>query len=199
MKLRNCVSLLTLGVVGILVACSRSKRSAGVSNRARKSLDQPDLKDVAVSQDRDEGVVIHGGHGVAEGEKVEAESLLRSIAPGQVVAKEIAVTAPGIESEAKAVNADLDAGVGNNLDAALITPRLHKGVKFDIKNGVVNLTGELRSKTRRARAEKVASSVRKVKQVADKLKIKNPKATSPKGGLRGPGDFKRVSTLKMEE
>ena len=90
------------------------------------------------------------------------------------------MTPPGVESEAKTVNSDLDAGIEKNLDAALITHRLHKGVKFDVKNGVVTLTGEVNSQAERARAEKVASSVLNVKQVVNELEIKNPKATSSK-------------------
>ena len=38
----------------------------------------------------------------------------------QVIANQIAVTPPGVEGEAKAVNSDLDAGIEKNLDAALI-------------------------------------------------------------------------------
>jgi len=78
------------------------------------------------------------------------------------------------------VNSDLDAGIEKNLDAALITNRVNKGVKFDVKNGVVTLTGEVNSETQRARAEEVASSVLNVKQVVNELEIKNPKATSSK-------------------
>lgn len=96
------------------------------------------------------------------------------------MANQIAVTPPGVEGEAKRVNPDLDAGIEKNLDAALITNRLQKAVKFDVKNGVVTLTGEVNSKTQRARAEKVASSVLNVKQVVNELEIKNPKATSSK-------------------
>ena len=53
-------------------------------------------------------------------------------------------------------------------------------MKFDVKNGVVTLTGEVNSKTQRARAEKVASSVPNVKQVVNELEVKNQKATSSK-------------------
>ena len=37
---------------------------------------------------------------------------------------------PGIESEAKAVNSDLDKGMRPNLDAALIDAKLHDSVKY---------------------------------------------------------------------
>ena len=175
-----CLSLLALLVVGTLVGCSMSTKSPDVSDSIRKSLDQAGLKDVTVSQDRDKGVVTLGGHVAAEADKAQAESLAKSIAAGQVVANQIAVTPPGVESEAKTVNSDLDTGIEKNLDAALITHRLHKNVKFDVKNGVVTLTGEVNSETQRARAEKVASSVPNVKQVVNELEIKGRKATSSK-------------------
>jgi osmotically-inducible protein OsmY len=174
------LSLLALLVVGILVGCSTSTKSHDVSDSIRKSLDQAGLKDVTVSQDRDKGVVTLGGHVAAEADKVQAESLAKLIAAEQVIANQIAVTPPGVESEAKTVNSDLDAGIEKNLDAALIANRVNKGVKFDVKNGVVTLTGEVNSKAQRARAEKVASSVPNVKQVVNELEIKNPKATSSK-------------------
>jgi len=174
------LSLLALLVVGLLVGCSTSTKSPDVSDSIRKSLDQAGLKDVTVSQDRDKGVVTLGGHVTAEADKAQAESLAKSIAGEQVIANQIAVTPPGVEGEAKAVNSDLDAGIEKNLDAALITNRVNKGVKFDVKHGVVTLTGEVNSKTQRARAEKVASSVPNVKQVVNELEITNPKATSSK-------------------
>jgi hyperosmotically inducible protein len=181
MKTRKLgLSLLALLVVGTLVGCSTSTKSPDVSDSIRKSLDQAGLKDVTVSQDRDKGVVTLGGHVAAEADKAHAESLAKSIAAEQVVANQIAVTPPGIESDAKTVNSDLDTGIEKNLDAALVTNRLHKSVKFDVKNGVVTLTGEVNSKSEHALAEKVASSVPNVQQVVNELEIKNPKATSSK-------------------
>jgi osmotically-inducible protein OsmY len=175
-----CLSLLALLVVGLFVGCSTSTKSPDVSDSIRKSLDQAGFKDVTVTQDRDKGTVTLGGHVAAEADKAQAESLATSIAAGQVVANQIAVTPLGAESEAKAVNSDLDAAIEKNLDAALITNRLHKHVKFDVKNGVVTLTGEVNSQDQRARAEKVASSVPNVQQVVNELEIRNPKATSSK-------------------
>jgi osmotically-inducible protein OsmY len=53
------------------------------------------------------------------------------------------VTPPGLEKEAKAVNSDLDARIDKNLDAALIENKLHENVKYEVKSGVVTLTGEV--------------------------------------------------------
>jgi osmotically-inducible protein OsmY len=84
----------------------------------------------------------------------------------------------GIENEARAMNADLDKGIENNLDAALIQNRLHKNVKYDVKSGVVTLSGEVNSENKRARAESVATGVPNVLQVVNDLQVKDQKASS---------------------
>jgi osmotically-inducible protein OsmY len=76
------------------------------------------------------------------------------------------------------MNSDLDQGIGKNLHAALIQNKLQKVVKYDVKNGVVTLTGEVNSSDRRAFAEKVATGVPNVQQVVNNLQVKNQKATS---------------------
>jgi osmotically-inducible protein OsmY len=176
-----CLTLLAMVVAGILAGCSQtSMKSPDVSDSIRKSLDQAGFKDVSVNQDRDKGVVTLGGHVATEGDKSQAESIAKSIAGGQVVSDQIAVIPPGAEREAKAVNSDLDKGIEKNLDAALIQHRLHKSVKYGVKNGVVTLTGEVNSQSKRAEAERVASSVPNVQQVVNELQVKNQKASSSK-------------------
>ncbi len=174
------IGLLVLVALATLVGCSTSADSPDVAGNIRKSLDTAGLKDVSVSQNRDRGVVTLGGHVAAEADKVRAESLARSITPDQVIANEIEVIPAGIESDAKTVNSDLDIGIEKNLDAALLTNSLHKGVKFSVKNAVITLSGEVNSMSDRARAEKVAASVPNAKQVVNELQIKNQKATSSK-------------------
>ena len=178
--LKLCSSVLALLVVTTLVGCSTTTKSPDVSDSIRKSLDQAGLKDVEVSQDRDKGVVTLGGHVAAEADKVQAESIAKSNAAGQVVANQIAVIPRGVESDAKTVNSDLDKGIEKNLDAALVQNKLQKKVKYDVKNGVVTLTGEVNSQSKRAQAEKVASSVPNVQQVVNELQVKNQKASSTK-------------------
>jgi osmotically-inducible protein OsmY len=88
------------------------------------------------------------------------------------------VVPPSAESDAKTVNSDLGKAIEKNLDAALIQNRLHKNVKYSVKNGVVTLTVEVISQSRRAHAEKVAASVPNVTQVVNELQVKKQKATS---------------------
>jgi hyperosmotically inducible protein len=177
--LRLSVTMLTLLAVGTLAGCSETPRkSPDVSDSIRKSLDQAGFKDVSVSQDRDKGIVTLGGQVASENDKARAESLAKSLAGAQVVADQIAVIPVGAEKEAKAVNSDLDAGIEKNLDAALIQNKMHGSVKYEVKNGVVTLTGEVNSQSKRDRAERVATGVPNVKQVVNDLQVKNQKASS---------------------
>ena len=171
-------AMLALLSAGALAGCSKTAASPDVSDSIRKSLDQEGLKDVSVSQDRDKGVVTLGGQVASDGDKARAETLAKSLAGPQVVADQIAVIPPGLEKDAKAVNLDLDQGIEKNLDAALIQSSLRKSVNYEVKAGVVTLTGEVNSENKRARAEKVAAAVPNVQQVVNSLQIKDQKASS---------------------
>jgi hyperosmotically inducible periplasmic protein len=177
--LRSSVAMLTLLAVAALVGCSgTTQKSPDVADSIRTALDQAGLKNVSISQDRDKGIVTLGGHVPAESDKAQAETLAKSLAGAQVVANQIAVSPLGGEKEAKAVNSDLDKGIEANLDAALIQSKMHDDVKYAVKSGVVTLTGEVNSQSRRDDAEKVAARVPNVKQVVNDLQVKNQKAKS---------------------
>lgn len=166
------------GACGLAGCTSGPVKSADVTNSVRQSLDLAGLKGVTVKQDREKGVVTLGGQVTTEGEKAQAELLAKPIAGAQVVAVEIAVIPLGAEKDAKAINTALDEGIEKNLDAALIQNKLQKLVKYEVKNAVVTLSGEVESQSRRAAAEQVAAGVPNVKQVVNTLQIKNQKATS---------------------
>jgi osmotically-inducible protein OsmY len=76
------------------------------------------------------------------------------------------------------MNSDLDKGIEQNLDAALIQSKLRDGVEFAVKNHVVTLTGQVDSQAKRQAAESVAAAVPNVQQVVNELQVKNQKATS---------------------
>jgi hyperosmotically inducible protein len=153
-------------------------KSPDVADSLRKSLDQANLKDVTVSQDRDKGIVTLGGQVATDADKAQAESLAKSLAGTQVVANQIAVMPVGAEKEAKTVNTDLDAAIEHNLDAALIQNKMHDYVKYEVKNGVVTLTGNVNSQSMRDDAERLATSVPNVQQVVNDLQVKKQKASS---------------------
>ena len=193
--LKLLVTLATVLIAGTVAGCSSTTKSPDVSESVRKSLDQAGLKDVSVNQDRDKGVITLGGHVPSDGDKSQAERIAESIAGGQVVSNQIGVIPPGVENEAKTVNSDLDKGIEKNLDAALVERGLNKDVKYDVKNGVVTLTGEVNSQARRARVEKVASAVPNVQQVVNELQVKRAKGDFVPVILRAPPNvFLRPTT-----
>jgi hyperosmotically inducible protein len=178
-KLISHISLFALLAIGAFAGCSSEPvKSPDVADGIRRSLDQAGLKDVKVSQDRTKGVVNLAGEVPSDMDKSQAETIANSLAGGQVVADQIAVVPPANESEAKAVNSDLDKGIAKNLDAALIQNRLNKQVKYEVKSAVVTLTGEVNSQARRGYAEKVAAAVPNVQQVVNELQVKDQKATT---------------------
>jgi len=165
-------------LAGALCGCTSTTKSPDVEGQIRKSLDQSGLKDVSVSQDRDKGVITLTGHVASDPDKLQAETLAKSLAAGQVVSDQIAVLPPGAESDAKAVNDDVDKAIDKNLDAALIQNKLKKDVSYDVKNGVVTLKGNVNSQIRRNQAEHIAAGVPNVQQVVNELQVKNQKASS---------------------
>jgi hyperosmotically inducible periplasmic protein len=88
------------------------------------------------------------------------------------------VRPPGAESIARKVDSDLDNGIEKNFDAVLVKHKLNNDVKYDVKNGVITLTGKVNSQSKRAWVEKLATTVPNVKQVVNELEVKNQKASS---------------------
>jgi osmotically-inducible protein OsmY len=173
------VAALSLLTIGTLAGCwGTSSKSPDVSGTIRKSLDQAGLKDVTISQNREQGIVTLGGHVTNPNDKAQAESLAKSFAGAQVVADQIAVVPAGQGQEVSAVNSDLDEGIEKNLDAALIQNNMHRDVNYKVKNGVVTLSGQVDSEGTRKGAESLAIAVPNVLQVVNDLQIKNMKASS---------------------
>jgi hyperosmotically inducible periplasmic protein len=176
---RNLLKSAIIAVaLGALAGCSANSKAPDVAGQIRNSLDQAGLKDVSVSQDRDKGVVTLTGTTHSDSDKAQAESIAKSIAAGEVVADEIAVRVPGDESAEKSAQADLDKGIEKNFDAVLVQHRLNHRVNYDVKNGVITLTGHVTSDKSRKDVEKLAAGVPNVRQVVNELEVRNQRATS---------------------
>ena len=177
-NVKPAFALLALVSLGSLLGCSKTaSKVPDLNTTLRTSLNQAGLKDVTSSQDAEKGVITLGGRVPAESDKAQAGNLAKSMAGTEVVANEITVIPPG-QSDAKTVASDLDKGIGGNLSAALIEAKLDDKVKFTVNNGVVTLTGEVDSKSKRAQGAQVAAAIQNVSQVVNELQVKNQKATS---------------------
>jgi|SRR3974390_875579 len=174
----NLLSGALLAALALSGCSNQAQKSPDVTSDIRKSLDQAGLKDVSVDQDRDKGVVTLSGTTQTDDQKLQAETIARSIATTQVVADQIAVRPSGEESTARKVDSDVDKGIEKNIDAVLVRHKLYSNVKYDVKNGVVTLKGKVDSESRRTAVEKMAAAVPNVKQVVNELEVRNRKATS---------------------
>jgi hyperosmotically inducible periplasmic protein len=167
-------------VVSIGLGCSNRQQAPDVSSDIRHALDQAGLKDVKVSQDRVKAVVSLTGDVATDADKSRAETIAHSIAGDQVVSNEIGVRPNGDQSSARKVDSDLDSAVDKNLDAMLVQHRLKDNVRYDVKNGVVTLKGNVASEAQRTSVEKLAKDVPNVKEVVNELDVKTRRATSSK-------------------
>ena len=166
-------------VITLPLGCNR-QQAPDVSSDIRHALDQAGLKDVRVSQDRVKAVVSLTGDVATDADKSRAETIAHSIAGDQVVSNEIGVRPNGDQSTARKVDSDLDSAVDKNLDAMLVQHGLKDNVRYDVKNGVVTLKGNVASEAQRTSVEKLAKNVPNVKEVVNELDVKTQRATTSK-------------------
>ena len=179
MKIFHVASGLTaVAAIALLAGCAHTNQSPDVSSNIRKALEQAGLKTVSVADDTVHGVVTLSGQVISVGNKTQADTIATSIAGGQVVADQIAVIPKGQAGKVKAIEADVDKGISENLDAAMIQNNLKDQVRFSVKNQVVTLQGSVDSEAERQQAQQVAAAVPNVQQVVNELQLKYQKATS---------------------
>lgn len=172
------VTITAMLATGLLTGCSAVPKSPPVADNIRKSLNQAGLKDVSVSEDRDKGVVTLGGHVAATADQTRAIQIAQPLAPGEVVANEVAVLPPGDSGPTRTMYTDLDKGIANNLDAALISGGYRSGIGHSVRNGVVTLTGTVDTEAQRSQLEALAKGVPNTQQVVDEVQTRHVKATT---------------------
>ena len=158
-------------LVGSL-ACS-NQNNVSYKDGVQKALEQADLKDVSVAEDRDKNTITLGGTLHSEEAKAKAADVAKAAANTRIIANEISVQPVGSESEAKNVASNLDDGIENNYKAALISSGLEKQhVSFKAKNGVLTLSGSVHNVNERKQAEKLAGGIPNVQQVLNQIDVR---------------------------
>ena len=94
-------------------------------------------------------------------------------APGYSIANEIGVRPIGQESQAKAVDSNLDHAIENNFKASL---KAHKdlddqNISYDAENGTLVLKGSVKSPSQKVEAQKLAKAIPNVKEVVNEIKV----------------------------
>jgi len=172
--MRSKVFTLTIAVPVLLlgIACS-NQRQTSYKDSVKTALEQADLKDVTVSEDKDRNTVTLGGSLHSDDAKQKATEVAKANAGERIVVNQVTVEPVGQESEAKNVASNLDDGIENNYKAALVSKGLDKQhIRFDAKNGVITLKGSVKTPTQRKEAEQIAQTLPNVQQVVNEIDVK---------------------------
>ncbi len=161
----------------LLIGCNKDAQHPDVKNAVDSAMTQNNLGVVKVSQDRDKGVLTLTGDVISADDKTRAESVAKQAAPGYAVANELGVRPQGAESQAKAVDSNLDSGIEDNYKAALKANKNldDQSISYNAKNGSLMLKGSVKTAAQKAEAAKLAKGVPNVKEVVNTIEVKNNK------------------------
>ncbi len=172
--MRSIVFTLVIAIPALLlgIACTNHKQ-ASYKDSVKTALEQADLKDVDVSEDKDRNTITLSGKLHSDDAKQKATEVAKANAGERIVVNEVTVEPVGQESQAKNIASNVDDGIENNYKAALVSKGLDKQhIRFNAKNGVITLKGSVKTPTQRKEAEQIAQSVPNVQQVVNEIDVK---------------------------
>jgi hyperosmotically inducible periplasmic protein len=164
----------TIATLLLCVACS-SKTGDNVSYKdsVKQALEQAELTDVSVAEDRDKNTVTLAGTVHSDDAKAKAADVAKTVAGNRIVVNEVSVRPVGAESDAKNIASNVDDAIEKNYKATLISTGLDKQhIDFSAKNGVLVLKGSVRTVSQRQQAQSAASGVPNVQQVLNQIEVK---------------------------
>jgi len=180
MRVKNLMATLAALLLCAAIGCTSNKANTpDVKDQVSKALANAGYKDVKVATNNDKQLVTLTGDVKTQEDKDKAEELAKSVAAGFVVANEIGVRPEGVESAAKKIDSNVDDAIEKDFKAVIIANRLEKQhIRFDAKNGVLTLKGDVDTPGQRQQVEKLAASVPNVQQVVNELDVKGAKRRS---------------------
>ena len=180
MKLNMMKTIALIPVLLMGLACSSQRASQPATSReensykdaVKQALQQAELQDVSVDEDRDKNIITLGGKVHSENARMQASEVAKAAAGNRVIANEISVQPVGAESESKDIAADLDTAIEANYKAALTARGLDKEhIRFNAKNGVLTLKGRVKKTSERTQAEELAQATPNVRQVLNQIDV----------------------------
>ena len=158
----------------LCIACSSNSRdNASYKDSVKKALEQAELTDVSVAEDRDKNTVTLTGTVHSDDARAKASDVAKAAAGNRTVVNEVSVQPVGAESDAKSIASNLDDAIEKNYKAALISNGLEKQhINFKAKNGVLILKGSVKTVAQRQEAQSAAARVPNVQQVLNQINVK---------------------------
>jgi osmotically-inducible protein OsmY len=173
LKMKRFAALAILTALTALGPACSNQNSVTYKDNVERALQQADLKDVTVAEDREKNTITLGGTLHSDEAKSRAADIAKSAATTRIIANEISVQPVGAESEAKDAAAAWDDGIEKNYKAALITSRLNKQhISYTAKNGVLTLTGKVKTPGERQQAQQLAAAIPHVQQVLNQIDVR---------------------------
>src|SRR5262245_5860809 len=102
--------LLGLAMLLSLVACTEESQTSYKDN-VEKALEQADVKDISVSEDKDHNTITLSGKLHSQEAKDRAAQIAQAAAPGRVIANEISFEPLGAESDARKIESNIDSAI----------------------------------------------------------------------------------------
>ncbi|HLK06506.1 MAG TPA: BON domain-containing protein [Candidatus Angelobacter sp.] len=164
----------------VAIGCTSNKANTpDVKDQVSKALANAGYKDLKVATNNDKQLVTLTGDVKTQEDKDKAQEVAKSAADGFVVSNEIGVRPDGVEGDAKKIDSNVDSAIEKDFKAVIIANRLEKQhIRFDAKNGVLTLKGDVDTAGQRQQVEKLAASVPNVQQVVNELDVKGAKRRS---------------------
>jgi hyperosmotically inducible protein len=180
MPVKNLMATLAALLLCVAIGCTSNKADTpDVKDQVSKALANAGYKDVKVATNNDKQLVTLTGDVTTQEDKEKANELAKAAAVGYVVSNEIGVRPEGVESSAKKIDSNVDDGIEKDFKAVIIANRLEKQhIRFDAKNGVLTLKGNVDTPGQRSEIEKLAATVPNVQQVVNQLDVKGAKHRS---------------------
>lgn len=180
MRVKNLMATLAASLLCVAIGCTANKANTpDVKDQVSKALANSGYKDVKVATNNDKQLVTLTGDVKTQEDKDKAEDVAKSAATGFVVSNEIGVRPEGVEGDAKKIDSNIDSAIEKDFKAVIIANRLEKQhIRFDAKNGVLTLKGDVDTAGQRQQVEKLAASVPNVQQVVNELDVKGAKRKS---------------------
>ena len=177
MRLNMLKAIALVPVLLIGLACQRASQTAtsddnSYKDSVKQALQQAELQDVTVDEDKDKNTITLGGKVHSENARQQAGEVAKAAAANRTIANEISVQPVGAEPESKEIASDLDTSIEKIYKASLTAHGLDKQhIRFDAKNGVLTLKGSVKTPTERNRAEQLAQATPNVRQVLNQIDV----------------------------
>jgi osmotically-inducible protein OsmY len=180
MRRKTILTALASLLLALAIGCTSNKANTpDVKDQVSKALDNAGYKDLKVSVNNDKQLVTLTGDVKTQEDKDKAAGLAKDAAGGYVISNEIGVRPEGVESDAKKIDSNVDDAIEKDFKAVIIAHRLeNQHIRFDAKNGVLTLKGDVDTPALRTQAEKLAATVPNVQQVVNELDVKGKKRPS---------------------